>query len=67
MPTALARIDRAAGALVPWAWAVNGFASVLAAPLAHAIGMTWGFGVAGTVGLLLYLVAAATFGRLPRA
>lgn len=67
MPTALARIDRAAGVLVPWAWAVNGFASVLAAPLAHAIGMTWGFGVAGTVGLLLYLGAAATFGRLPRA
>jgi hypothetical protein len=67
MPTALARIDSAAGALIPWAWAVNGFASVLAAPLAHMIGMTWGFSVAGGVGLLLYLVGAALFGRLPRA
>ncbi|MHC4066104.1 MAG: polyamine aminopropyltransferase, partial [Planctomycetota bacterium] len=66
MPTALARIDRAAGALIPWAWAVNGFASVLAAPLAHAIGMTWGFSLAGGLGLMLYLVAAALFRRLPR-
>ncbi|MHC4064988.1 MAG: hypothetical protein ACYSUQ_04285 [Planctomycetota bacterium] len=38
----------------------------LAAPLAHMIGMTWGFSVAGGLGLLLYLVAAALFGRLPR-
>ncbi|MEK7731887.1 MAG: hypothetical protein AAB363_08520, partial [Planctomycetota bacterium] len=38
MPAALRRLDASAPALVPWAWAVNGFASVLAPPIAVAIG-----------------------------
>jgi len=65
MPTALARLDRGAPALIPWAWGINGFASVLAAPLATAIGMTWGFSVAGLAALALYLAAARLFKRLP--
>ena len=65
MPTALARLDRGAPALIPWAWGINGFASVLAAPLATAVGMTWGFSLAGAAALVLYLAAAALFGRLP--
>ncbi len=65
MPSALARLDRGAPELVPWAWGVNGFASVLAAPLATALAMTWGFAVAGSCGAALYVVAACVFGGLP--
>jgi hypothetical protein len=66
MPTALARLDRAADAMIPWAWGVNGFASVLAAPLATVIGMTWGYRAAGFLGLALYLGAWLLFAKLPR-
>ncbi len=66
MPLALARLDRNAPALLPWAWGINGFASVLAGPLATLIGMQWGFRFAGSAAVALYLLAALTFGRLPR-
>jgi hypothetical protein len=66
MPMGLARVDRGAPALVPWAWGVNGFASVLAAPLAMALGMTWGFSFAAVGALVLYALAGLTFARLPR-
>jgi hypothetical protein len=65
MPAALRRLDASAPALVPWAWAVNGFASVLAPPIAIAIGMTWGFNAAGTIALALYIVPGVLFDRLP--
>ena len=65
MPAGLARLDANAPALVPWAWAVNGFASVLAPPIAIAVGMTWGFNAAGTMALALYGVPALLFDRLP--
>lgn len=67
MPTALARLDRAAPSLVPWAWGVNGFASVLAAPLATLIGMTHGFHLAGLAALTLYAFVGWLFPRLPDA
>lgn len=65
MPLALARLDRGATELLPWAWGINGFASVLAAPLATAIGMTWGFTIAGALAMVLYLVPAILFLKLP--
>jgi hypothetical protein len=65
MPLALARLNRAAPAALPWAWGINGFASVVAAPVAVAIGMTWGYTCAGVLALLLYLVPAILFTRLP--
>ena len=65
MPLALARVDRNAPLLFPWAWAVNGFASVMAAPLAMALGMTCGFHIAGGAALVLYVCAAAVYARLP--
>ncbi|MDY7110514.1 MAG: hypothetical protein SYC29_17930 [Planctomycetota bacterium] len=67
MPMGLSRVDRGAAALLPWAWGVNGFASVLAAPLATAVGMTWGFSVAAFIALVLYGVAGLVFAGLPRA
>jgi hypothetical protein len=65
MPLALRRLQGGNAGLIPWAWGVNGFASVIGAPLAMAIAMTWGFSVAGGLALLLYLVPIAAFARLP--
>ncbi len=67
MPSALRRLESSTSQLIPWAWGVNGFASVLAPPLATAIGMTLGFQAAGAVALGCYLVAAAIFRSLPAA
>jgi hypothetical protein len=66
MPMGLARAGEASAALVPWAWGVNGFASVLASPLAAALAMTSGFWTAGGAALILYALAGAAFGFLPR-
>ena len=46
-------------------WGVNGFASVLAPPLATAIGMMKGFWLAGVAALGCYLVVAVVFAFLP--
>ena len=65
MPLGLRRLDAGASPLVPWAWGVNGFASVVAAPLATAIGMTWGFDVAAVTALCFYALAALLLTGLP--
>ena len=67
MPLALSRLDRNAPPLLPWAWGVNGFASVVAAPLAMALGMTWGFVAAGAAALACYLCAVVLYTYLPAA
>lgn len=65
MPLALRRLDRAAPATVPWAWAINSFASVLATPLTLIIAMSWGYQWAGYFALVLYAIAGVVFSRLP--
>ncbi len=68
MPMGLARLaaeQEKQAALIPWAWGINGFASVLAPPLAVAIAMTWSYLVVPAVASLLYLVAALIFPLLP--
>ncbi|MFW6107763.1 MAG: spermidine synthase [bacterium] len=67
MPGGLRRLAAGGPAAVPWAWAVNGFASVLAAPLATLVAMAWGFRVAAAGALLAYLAAALCWRRLPGA
>jgi MFS family permease len=42
---------------VAWAWAVNGFASVIGSVLATILSMTYGFGVLLVLGLAMYAVA----------
>jgi len=63
-PLGLARLDHSAPQLVPWAWAVNGFASVLAPPAATLVAMSWGWSIAAGGALAMYLLAAATWGRV---
>lgn len=61
MAAGLSRLHSGNASLVAWAWAVNGFASVLAAPVATLIGMAWGFTPAALAALALYLIAAVLF------
>lgn len=42
-PRGLALVEQTAPGLTPWAWAVNGCASVISAVLAAIISLTWGF------------------------
>ena len=42
-PLGLKRVGKEQAALIPWAWSVNGFTSVLAALLAPLLAMHWGF------------------------
>jgi len=57
-PTGLRMLHgRGATGLVPWAWAVNGAASVAAPVLATAVAILWGFSRAFYLGILCYVVA----------
>ncbi len=58
-PLGLARVAAAAPAFVPWAWGLNGFASVLSASLATLLAVHLGFTAVVLAALALYLFAAA--------
>ena len=57
-PLGLEWLEKAEPKLTPWAWAVNGCASVVAAVLAASIGLSAGFSVVLLVGALFYGIAA---------
>jgi hypothetical protein len=57
-PLALARVRAVAPALVPWAWGVNGCASVVAAALAGLLAMSLGGRATILLGAAAYAVAA---------
>jgi SAM-dependent methyltransferase len=62
-PLGLSRVWSGAQPLVPWAWGVNGCASVLSAMLATLIAMTLGFSTVVLAAGILYAGAAAVFHR----
>jgi spermidine synthase len=62
-PLALTELGIAAPSLIPWAWAVNGCASVLSAVLASLLAIHFGFSMVVVLALLLYGVAAVAFPR----
>jgi spermidine synthase len=62
-PLALARLKASAPHLVPWAWAINGCASVLSAILATLLAMTFGTRIVVFTAAALYLIAGATLPR----
>jgi hypothetical protein len=64
-PLGLSRVAAAAPALVPWAWAINGCASVVSALAAVMLSMHFGFAAIIGAGGILYLLAGLTFARLP--
>lgn len=60
-PLGLAAVAGGAGALVPWAWAVNGFASVVATLLATLLAIHWGHSMVVLLAVALYGLAAWQF------
>ena len=65
-PIGMVLLERRSPSLIPWAWGMNGFASVAAAPLAVILSMSFGFQAVlfGAVGCyLLALALALQFGR----
>jgi hypothetical protein len=60
-PMALASISQTAPALIPWAWGINGCASVISAILATLIATQFGFTVLIFLALGLYCLAAWCF------
>jgi hypothetical protein len=57
-PLGLARLSQQAPGFVPWAWGINGFASVVSAVLATLLAIEFGFNVVIVTALVLYAVAA---------
>ena len=64
-PAGLRRLNSSAPELVPWAWAVNGCASVAAALGAPLLAMETGFGCLILLAALCYALAGLLGPRLP--
>ncbi len=62
-PTAMTRLADTAENAIPWAWAINGFASVVGAVLATLLAIHLGFAMVILLAVLIYAVAAATLRR----
>ena len=60
-PLGLSRVDATAPQLVPWAWAVNGCASLISAILASLLAIHFGFNLVIISALLLYFAAVLYF------
>lgn len=63
-PSGLSLVERASPSLVPWAWGVNGFASVAGAPLAVVLAMSFGYSTVMLLAGVFYLTAALVAFRL---
>ena len=57
-PLGLQRLSEVAPGFVPWAWGINGFASVVSAVLATLLAIEFGFNVVILLALVLYALAA---------
>jgi hypothetical protein len=63
-PTGIELLRRHAPRLVPWAWGVNGVASVASAVLAVMIGMSLGFSAVALVAALVYAIGTLALLRV---
>jgi hypothetical protein len=62
-PLGLSLLGRRMPAMIPWAWGINGCASVLSAVMATLLAIQFGFTVVILSALMLYLLAALNFPR----
>ncbi|MCR4302811.1 MAG: SAM-dependent methyltransferase [Gallionella sp.] len=58
-PTAMTRLAGTSEQAIPWAWAINGFASVVGAVLATLLAIHLGFAVVILLAVLIYALACA--------
>jgi spermidine synthase len=63
-PLGLSCVSKSAPALLPWAWGINGCASVVAAVMASLLAIHFGFTTVLAIALVLYLAAALLFGEV---
>jgi len=62
-PLGLAKLAARAPDFIPWAWGINGFASVVSAALATLLAIHFGFTAVVLLALVFYLLAAALMQR----
>ena len=62
-PTAMMRLAGTSEEAIPWAWAINGFASVVGAVLATLLAIHLGFAMVILLAILIYSVACAALRR----
>ena len=60
-PLGLSQVGMKAPEFIPWAWGINGCASVLSAVTATLLAIQFGFTAVVLAALLLYLLAARLF------
>jgi hypothetical protein len=65
-PLGIRLVDRVNAALVPWAWGVNGFSSVIGSILAVMIAQSYGFGLVIGLAVVIYLGGLAAVLSLRR-
>ena len=63
-PSGLSALATGRGSLIPWAWSINGFFSVIGSSATVLIAISWGFKSIILIAVLLYIIAAFTFARL---
>ncbi len=63
-PLGLTRTAESQPAIVPWAWAINGFASVFAASAAPLLAMRFGFSWLVIIAISCYIFACVIFPRM---
>ena len=63
-PLGIAALSRLAPRLVPWAWGVNGFMTVVGSLVAALLSIRWGFDVTLLAGAAVYLVAMGAWRAL---
>ena len=61
MPLALSQLSKTHANYIPWAWGINGCASVISAVLASLLAIHFGFNMVIATGLLLYLFCLVSF------
>ncbi len=62
-PLALNSLSRSGPALIPWAWGVNGYASVISAVLAMLLAINFGFTAVIITALIFYGIAFYAFSK----
>ncbi len=65
-PLALRILHPSAAGIVPWAWALNGWMSVVASLATVLVSRAWGYSFAFTIALVAYALALALAGQLAR-
>ena len=65
-PSGLLILEKGPQVLIPWAWGINGFTSVMAAPLSVMLAMAHGFTSVIAAAVLFYGVAVFAAMRMAR-